>query len=123
MRSGIVSLMPTTATFRESRRSSRVPLKVVISIEGGAESRTCEGETIIVNLHRSLIATAKAPEGTGIGHCASVLGTDGTFEDLTAQMFQFRGSQIKVGLQANSGSRLAHLLISHPGETVIRAVP
>ena len=63
---------------------------MVISIEGGAESRTCEGETITVNLHRSLIATAKAPEGTGIGHCASVLGTDGTFEDLTAQMFQFR---------------------------------
>jgi hypothetical protein len=50
--------MPPTATFRESRRSVRVPLKVVISIEGDAESRTCEGETIVVNLHGSLIATA-----------------------------------------------------------------
>jgi hypothetical protein len=50
--------MPSTATFRESRRSTRVPLKVVIAIEGGAESRTCEGETIVVNLHGALIATA-----------------------------------------------------------------
>jgi hypothetical protein len=33
----------------------RVPLKVVIAIEGGAESRTCEGETIVVNLHGALI--------------------------------------------------------------------
>jgi hypothetical protein len=54
----ILSLMSSTATFRESRRSIRVPLKVVIAIEGGAESRTCEGETIVVNLHGALIATA-----------------------------------------------------------------
>jgi hypothetical protein len=54
----ILSLMASTATFRESRRSIRVPLKVVIAIEGGAESRTCEGETIVVNLHGALIATA-----------------------------------------------------------------
>lgn len=50
--------MPSTATFRESRRSTRVPLKVLITVEGGAESRTCEGETIVVNLHGALIATA-----------------------------------------------------------------
>jgi hypothetical protein len=50
--------MPPTATFHESRRSTRVPLKVVITVEGGAESRTCEGETIVVNLHGALIATA-----------------------------------------------------------------
>ena len=50
--------MLPTATFRESRRSTRVPLKVVIAIESGADSRTCEGETIVVNLHGSLIATA-----------------------------------------------------------------
>jgi hypothetical protein len=42
--------------FRDSRRSTRVPLKVVITIEGGAE--TCEGLTIVVNLHGALIATA-----------------------------------------------------------------
>jgi len=49
--------MPSTATFHESRRSTRVPLKVVITVEGGAERRTCEGETIVVNLHGALIAT------------------------------------------------------------------
>jgi hypothetical protein len=50
--------MSPTSTFGESRRSTRVPLKVLITIEGGAESRTCEGETIVVNLHGALIATA-----------------------------------------------------------------
>jgi PilZ domain len=54
----ILSLMPSTATFHESRRSTRVPLKVVITVEGGAETLTCEGETIVVNLHGALIATA-----------------------------------------------------------------
>jgi hypothetical protein len=50
--------MPSTARFHESRRSTRVPLKVVITVvEGGAGSRTCEGETIVVNLHGALIAT------------------------------------------------------------------
>jgi len=33
---------------------------VVITVEGGAESLTCEGETIVVNLHGALIATAIA---------------------------------------------------------------
>jgi hypothetical protein len=50
--------MASTVTFRDSRRSTRVPLKVVIAIEGGTETRTCEGETIVVNLHGALIATA-----------------------------------------------------------------
>jgi len=50
--------MPPTATFRESRRSTRVPLKVVITVEGGAQSLRCEGETIVVNLHGALISTA-----------------------------------------------------------------
>ena len=50
--------MSSTAILRESRRSTRVPLKVVIAVEGGAESLTCEGETIIVNLHGALISTA-----------------------------------------------------------------
>jgi hypothetical protein len=44
-------------TFRESRRSTRVPLKVAIAVEGGTESLMCEGETIIVNLHGALIST------------------------------------------------------------------
>jgi hypothetical protein len=50
--------MPPTPNFRESRRSTRVPLKVVITVEGGAETLTCEGETIVVNVHGALIATA-----------------------------------------------------------------
>ena len=51
--------MPSTS-FRDSRRSTRVPLKVVIAIEGGPESLSCEGVTIIVNLHGALVATAIA---------------------------------------------------------------
>jgi hypothetical protein len=31
---------------------------VVIALEGDAESRACEGETIVVNLYGALIATA-----------------------------------------------------------------
>ena len=44
----------------ESRRSTRVPLRVVIKARGIAEPLTCEGETIIVNLHGALISTAVA---------------------------------------------------------------
>ena len=42
---------------RESRRSTRVPLKVAITVEGQA-NLTCEGTTEIVNLHGALIHTA-----------------------------------------------------------------
>ena len=31
---------------------------MLITVEGAAGSRTCEGETIVVNLHGALIATA-----------------------------------------------------------------
>ena len=44
-------------SVRESRRSTRVPLKVGIAVEGDAESLTCEGETIVVNLHGALLST------------------------------------------------------------------
>jgi hypothetical protein len=43
---------------RESRRSTRVRLKVRIEAKGFAEPLTCEGETIVVNLHGALISTA-----------------------------------------------------------------
>ncbi len=43
--------------MKESRRSTRVPLKVVITIEGAEKSSTCEAETIVVSLHGALIAT------------------------------------------------------------------
>jgi hypothetical protein len=51
-----LSLMPS----RNLRRSTRVPLQVVIAIEGGAETRMCNGETIVVNLQGALIATGIA---------------------------------------------------------------
>jgi hypothetical protein len=50
--------MPTTSTFRDFRRSTRVPLKVLITVEDGTASVTYEGETIVVNLHGALVATA-----------------------------------------------------------------
>jgi hypothetical protein len=40
----------------ESRRSTRVPLKVVIAAQGINEQLTCDGETIIVNRHGALIS-------------------------------------------------------------------
>lgn len=46
--------------FRESRRSTRVPLRVAIAIDSGAESLTCEGETVVVNLHGALLSTTFA---------------------------------------------------------------
>jgi hypothetical protein len=41
----------------ESRRSTRVPLKVVISAEGVSEPLTCDGETVVVNGHGALISS------------------------------------------------------------------
>lgn len=49
--------MPTNETFRESRRSTRIPLKVRIAIEG-VDGLTSEGETVIVNQHGAFISTS-----------------------------------------------------------------
>jgi hypothetical protein len=48
--------MSSEPISRRSRRSTRVPLKVVIEVQDGAES--LPGETIIINLHGALISTA-----------------------------------------------------------------
>ena len=40
---------------RDARRSTRVPLKVVISARSLSEPLTCDGETIVVNRHGALI--------------------------------------------------------------------
>lgn len=40
----------------ESRRSTRVPLQVVISARGVNEPLTCDGETIVVNRHGARIS-------------------------------------------------------------------
>jgi hypothetical protein len=50
--------MSSKATFGDSRRSTRVPLKVVIALEDDNLGGTCEAETIVVNVHGALIATA-----------------------------------------------------------------
>jgi hypothetical protein len=50
--------MSSEPISRRSRRSARVPLKVVIDVQDTAECLTCEGETIIVNLHGALISTS-----------------------------------------------------------------
>ena len=50
--------MSSEPISRDSRRSTRVPLKVLIEVQDGAESLT--GETIIVNLHGALITTSAA---------------------------------------------------------------
>ncbi len=51
---------PFKPVAHESRRSTRVRLKVVIEVQGVAESLTSEGETIVVNRHGALISTAVA---------------------------------------------------------------
>jgi PilZ domain len=50
--------MTSKQVVRESRRSTRVGLKVAIEAHGLSEPVTCEGETIVVNLHGALILTA-----------------------------------------------------------------
>jgi hypothetical protein len=67
--------MSSPAMFRESRRSSRVPLNVVIAIEDGAEGRMSEGETIVVKLQRALMASAFGLT-TGMGLSIHVYLTD-----------------------------------------------
>jgi hypothetical protein len=42
----------------ESRRSTRVALKIVISVQGLSEPLTCDGETIVVNRHGALISSS-----------------------------------------------------------------
>ena len=51
----------------ETRRSTRIPIKIRIEASGINEPLTCEGETVVVNRHGALIWTAVAvPLGTRI---------------------------------------------------------
>ena len=50
--------MSTAKVPREARRSTRVPLKIVIEARGVTEPLTCDGETLVVNLHGALSSTA-----------------------------------------------------------------
>ena len=49
--------MSQTHVTHESRRSTRVPLKVVIVAQSLTEPLTCDGETIVVNRHGALISS------------------------------------------------------------------
>ena len=42
----------------DSRKSTRVPLKVVIVAQSLTEPLTCDGETIVVNRHGTLISSS-----------------------------------------------------------------
>jgi hypothetical protein len=55
-----VGTLPQGRVSVESRRSTRVPLRVVIDAQGIAGHLACEGETVIVNRHGALISTAVA---------------------------------------------------------------
>ena len=59
----------------ESRRSTRVPLKVVISAQAVSEPLTCDGETIVVNRHGALIAST-VPLRVGLKVEVHVIITD-----------------------------------------------
>jgi hypothetical protein len=50
--------MTSNPVDRESRRSTRVRLKVGLEALGVSEPLTCDGETLVVNLHGALILTA-----------------------------------------------------------------
>jgi hypothetical protein len=59
----------------ESRRSTRVQLKVRIEAKGLADPLTCEGETLVVNLHGARIST-KVPLRVGMRIEIHVMLTD-----------------------------------------------
>ena len=50
--------MSSNPVVRESRRSTRVKLMVMIEAKGITEPLACNGETHVVNLHGALISTA-----------------------------------------------------------------
>jgi hypothetical protein len=60
---------------RDSRRSTRVPLKVVIVAQSLTEPLTCDGETIVVNRHGALLSSS-APLRVGMKIEIHVILTD-----------------------------------------------
>ena len=67
--------MNFNAVARESRRSTRVRLQVRIEALGMSEPLTCEGETLVFNLHGALILTSVGLR-IGMKICIHVLLTD-----------------------------------------------
>lgn len=52
--------MGSKTAFQDSRRSTRVPLRVVLSVLNPIDRLICEAETILVNLHGGLLSTKVA---------------------------------------------------------------
>ena len=50
--------MSDTCVRGDSRRSTRVALKIVISVQGLSEPLSCDGETITVNRHGAFISSS-----------------------------------------------------------------
>lgn len=71
----IYSRMSETRAAGESRRSTRVPLKVVITAESLSEAFSCDGETVVVNRHGALICCT-APLRMGLDIEIRVILTD-----------------------------------------------
>lgn len=67
--------MSSKPVVRESRRSTRVSLKVRIETRGVTEPLACDGETRVVNLHGALISTA-VPLRVGMEVEIHVISTD-----------------------------------------------
>jgi PilZ domain len=59
----------------ENRRSTRIRIKVHITAQAVTEPMTCDGETIVVNLHGALISTA-VPLRVGMSIEVHVILTD-----------------------------------------------
>jgi hypothetical protein len=76
-----VGTLPQGRVSFESRRSTRVPLIIAIEAQGITGQVTCEGETVIVNLHGALILTAVAlTVGMKIGIRVYITGKRATAE-------------------------------------------
>ncbi len=67
--------MTVERVLAENRRSTRIRLKVEITAQAVTEPLTCEGETIVVNLHGALISTA-VPLRVGMRIEIHVIPTD-----------------------------------------------
>ena len=68
-------LCPPQHGFGSRDEVAAFPLKVVIAIVDGVDGRTSEGETIVINLHGALMATAIGLT-TGMGISIHVCLTD-----------------------------------------------
>lgn len=60
----------------ESRRSTRIRLKIHIEVKGATEPISCEGETLVVNCHGALIMMTTVGLRVGMKVEIHVIATD-----------------------------------------------